>query len=272
MTRARGFILLLGLLLLGGCGGNYKGFHGDAMYTGAVPQLIITPAPPLKPLGAGSVWAGVNTDTNLRATANLDYVIYGDPAETGPVRRHGHVFVAGFSSIDSGWDFVPESFPRSNEVSLETVRINGQDWTEHLMYVDGAGDWPSAVWEANGRPTPERWIAKRWSRTYFSTTRVVVEYREPMPDCVDLRYGTRLLGGGVAFSGATSDCGGLIRDFQKRADQAFTIMSARGAERVALTGLNAGGALLERPQSRPDMAKLVGTARMRSVLKAWGDD
>lgn len=271
MTRARVLILLLGLLLVSGCAGPYKGFDGDTMFTGQVPQLMITPSPPLKVMGSGTTWARVDTDTNLKATASVDYGIYGDPAENGLVRQHGHVLVASFSSVDAGWDFAPESFARSNEVYLNTVKINGQDWVEHFLYEDSEGDWLSNMWLDNGRQVPERWIAKRWSRTYFGTTRVVVEYREPMPDCVDVRYGTNLLGRGSVFSGTTTECGNLVRDFEKRASQAFEILSSRGQENAPLVNFSAGQELT-RPQGQPNMRKMVGTARSRSVLKAWGDD
>jgi hypothetical protein len=266
------FVLLLGLLLMGGCSGPYKGFQGETMYTGQTPLLMITPSPPLKVVSSGNTWARVDTDTNLKATASVDYAIYGEPDAKGLVRQSGHALVASFSTVDAGWDFAPESFARSNEVYLGAIKINGLEWVEHLLYENSEGDWVSNMWLNNGREVPERWIAKRWSRTYFGATRVVVEYREPMPECVEVRYGAKLLGRGSTFSGATSECGSLIKDFEERADRSFEILSSRGLENVPLVSFGAAEQRLTRPQGQPNMNKMAGTARARRVLKAWGDD
>jgi hypothetical protein len=89
-----------------------------------------------------------------------------------------------------------------------------------------------------------------------------------MPDGVAVSPGANLLGRGSIFSGAAA-CGQLVQDFEKRAGQAFAILSGRDVARAPLISFKAGATQLKRPQGQPNMRKLVGTARTRTVLKSW---
>lgn len=274
MTRSRSIIAALALLpillALAGCGGQrLVGFSGDSLYTGSLSYLQITPAAPLKPMAGGFLWSNIETDTTIPATGSVDYAVYGENG-AGLVQRAGHVMVVNFTGGANRWDFKPESNTGANDVYLRSIKINGQEWNERLLYVDSAGDWFSDLWLVNGREVPERWIAKRWSRTYFGATRVVVEYREPMPACVKVSDNagqgyTRF----AIFTPEGPECSSSLEAFAQRADQAFDIQSGRGT-RVTLS--EADQTLLQRPALRPNMTKLVGTARARDLLRIDNKD
>ena len=267
MTRAH--IIIIGCLLalfLAGCGGHPSGLSGNAMLAGGLPRLIIEPEASLKAMAHGNTWGQLKTDSNLQATAQVNYAIYGaidgDGSEGGPVLRHGHVLISKLNDFD-GWEYNVESLTRRNEAYLSSVDKNGISWTEHLLYENSQGDWLSDFWAANGRAVPEVWIGKRWSRTYGGDVRVVVEYREPMPACI-----TPTPGGGylahTVFVTSNGECERWLKDFHTRADAAFNIQSSHGldialepAERPVLTTL---------PESRPDMTRLVGTVQARDRL------
>ncbi|MDR2893753.1 MAG: DUF4851 domain-containing protein [Deltaproteobacteria bacterium] len=268
MTRIRSFIILFcGALFLGACSPAYTGFSGDVMLTSGLPHLAIAPAGSLEPMLTGRTLGNLESDTSIRAGSEVNYAVYGDSG-SGPVQRHGHVLVSRLGG--DTWEFLPESYPNSNEVYLKVVDLNGQTWTEHLLYVESAGDWFSALWEAGGRAVPEKWLGKRWSRTYASSTRVVVEYREPMPTCIETgdnagqSYVTH-----AVLDTPTSECTQQLKAFEARADAAFDIQSARGQE---FTDPAPAAQLFKKPDFPMNMTRLVGKARASDRSSDKGDN
>lgn len=267
MTRVRAlFLLCCGLLLaLGGCAGKsgYFGLSGQTTISGGLPKLAINAEPSLAVKGNGLTWGTLQTDTNLKPTSKFYYTVYGQKdAQPGSLaQRHAHVVMARIDN-PSSWEFTVESFTRRNEVYLRDAKINGLDWTEHLLFENSQGDWFSDLWLANGYKVPEVWVGKRWSRTYFGSTRMVVEYREPMPDCVDISdtSGSSYIVSALLNTNS-QQCERLLKEFNARADQAFDIQSSRGQE---FDGEAPAGVLLKRPERTPDMTRLVGKGQPRS--------
>ncbi|MDR1241770.1 MAG: DUF4851 domain-containing protein [Deltaproteobacteria bacterium] len=275
MTRAHTLISSIGLtviftgfLLLGGCTPARVGVFGNAMFSGGLPALSIAPAPAsgLTPMVAGRLMASLETDASLPAFARVNYALFGDAAagETGkpaPVRRHGHVLVTELSDNHS-WEFDVESNPTRNEAYLRAIKLNGQEWTEHLLYADSADDWFSAFWRNNGRSVPEQWIGKRWSRDYANYYRVVMEYREPMPACIETgtNEGQSYFVHAV-FRENGPECRRELADFDARAAQAFEVQNLRGMENPAEPGNALTQVFTVKPERLPNMKKLVGTAQ-----------
>jgi hypothetical protein len=276
MTRARSLlftvcaVFIAAGFMLGGCIPNRVGVFGGTMFSGGLPALAVTPAPQLTPMAFGTLGGSLETDTPLTAHARVDYAVFGDvePAESGQkaamVKAHGHTMVTEISN-QYAWEFDVESNASHSEVYLKTVKFNGQEWTEHLLFADSEGDWFSELWQNNGRIVPERWIGKRWSRDYQSYYRVLVEYREPMPACVEVTsnegqsYSVHAI-----FNTNTQECRNTLQDFEVRAEQAFNVQNLRSVENSVEPGSALVSVLGRLPEKSPNMKKLVGTAQRRS--------
>jgi hypothetical protein len=238
------------------------------MFSGGLPALSIAPSPAsgLTPMASGRLMASLETDASLPAFARVNYALFGGDApgaagKPAPVRQHGHVLVTELSDIHS-WEFDVESNPSRNEVYLRTVKLNGQAWTEHLLYADSGDDWFSAFWRNNGRSVPEQWIGKRWSRDYAHYYRVVMEYREPMPECIETgtNEGQSYFVHAV-FRENTQECRKELAEFEDRAARAFEVQNLRGVENPAEPDKALTPVFTVKPEHLPNMKKLVGTAQ-----------
>lgn len=262
MTRVQRLFSILAFVALAGlaaCAGAYTGLSGDVMYAYGLADVAISPNPPLKPFGSGLQNISMKTDAMIKAPATLNYAVYGEE-QNKQVLKHGHVIVCSIDDTEA-WEYLMETFPRSNENYLRVVTIDGRTWNEHLMFQNAQGDWFSALWQANGRKIPEQWIAKRWSRTYFDRLRVVVEYREPMPECVTVLPDAGAgLGGRTLFQTDGAACSKALRDFDVRAGQAFTFGRAGSQGDV---GMPAANQLTAMPSWRLDPTPLVGELKAR---------
>ncbi|MDL2307857.1 DUF4851 domain-containing protein [Desulfovibrio sp. OttesenSCG-928-C06] len=269
MTRAHTIITacLLALCLAGCAAGTGTGLSGNNMLAGGLPRLIIKPAASLEAVAEGNTWGMLKSDTNLQASAKVSYAIYGDKSAQGPVTRHGHVLISRLTDSDS-WEYNVESLTRRNEAYLNVVDKNGLGWTEHLLYENSAGDWFSDFWAANGRKTPEVWIGKRWSRTYAGHTRVVVEYREPLPASIETVPGSGYLAH-TRFVTSGVEGEKWLKEFHARADAAFDIQSSRGQEIIRQEPQ--ATSLTTLPASKPDMARLVGTVQIVDKIDSGSD-
>jgi hypothetical protein len=263
--------LVLGsLVLLGGCAPARTGVFGNTMFSGGLPALAITPARDsgLEPVASGRLLAGLETDTSQQAFARVNYAVFGavapNDAKGAAATKHGHVMVTELSN-NYVWEFNVESWPSRNEVYLRTVNFGGQEWTEHLLYADGTGDWFSEFWRNNGFKVPERWAGKRWSRDYANYYRVVVEYREALPSCLEVanNEGQSYFVHAV-FNAYTQECQKELQDFEARAALAFEVQNLRETENIPEPGSALRPVFAELPKLPPDMKKLVGTAQRSS--------
>lgn len=249
-------LVLICLPVLGGCSTAYTGLDGNNMYTNTNLDVAVIPEDGLVPFRSASTAIDIETTSNVGARTYLDYAIYGDPGD-GPVTRHGHVIFATFSDKNR-YAFQPQTFARANELDLETQEINGRDWRVHTLYEDGESDWFSKVWRENGRETPEIWIGKRYSRTFNQTSRVIVEYREPLPACAKIEK-TKILSflDTRGLSVGTEECRREVDAVFERADQAFTIGRASELE---LTGEVPENIITKKTLPAMDGARYIGTA------------
>jgi hypothetical protein len=257
-------------VLLGGCTPARMGVFGNTMFSGGLPALAVTPARDsgLVPVASGRLLAGLETDTTQQAFAGVNYAVFGAiapvDAKGATVTKHGHVLVTELSN-SYAWEFNVESWPSRNEVYLRTVDFGGLDWTEHLLYADSTGDWFSELWRNNGFGVPERWIGKRWSRDYANHYRVVVEYREALPSCLDVANNEgQSYSVHAVFNADTPECRRELQEFEARAARAFEVQNLRDAEKIPEPGNSLRTAFTEMPERLPDMKKLVGTAQRSS--------
>ena len=256
------FALLLlffcGVCLASGCSPRQKGASPQGFYASGRGAFSIGVTPPLALAATGVLSGRVPADVNIGPTATFTYGVFTDPGE-GPVARHVHSI---FSELPrEKWRWEMETWARTESVSYTKQNAGGKYWTVQIMPVTGDRDWFSALWQANGRQTPDFWLAKRWSARPEDEVRIVVEYREPAPLCMreDLEDADREL---RTNRNAPQLHG---RDLRRGCEEALEAFSKRADAAVSLDGL---AALPEspvqmaaaRPDSKPDMGKLVGRA------------
>lgn len=257
--RTRLARLLCIVLLSGLCGcagtftGAYSGVSGDALIRTDYPRVSIAANPPLTLKAYGRQWTTVPSQIfGADTTSIMDYAVYG-VGDSGPVLRHAHAFFVSPVN-DREWRFQPEGHKAPGGLSIQDVKINGRQWTAHIIRVDGEKDWFSAMWRESGRPTPETWIARRFSATPERAVRVVAEYREPWPECLDPDA--------KDLTFVRESC---LRPFLDRADAAFTLDLFDAARQ----GPPNAPSILAKPRSGPDMGKLAGELIEDSVYRRW---
>ena len=242
--------LLALLLLMVSCKPVGPGVVGNTLSVASYPSGSITANAPLALAGQGQLWATFETEyMNASPSGQISYALYASTME-GPVARHAHAMVVTLNSSNA-WYFQPESSKEPHVLSFSKKEINGYTWTIQLMPVPAERDWFSALWQANGRETPERWLAQRYSATPDSGTRLVAEYREPWPPCLDEAEGNPLM--------VQRSC---IGGFLDRANAAFTL------DRVPADLENAppAASALRVPELRMNTKKLVGELRREDPI------
>lgn len=180
-------LVVCGLLtaLLCGCRvAAWNGIAGVSLVRTEYPKVVIAANEPLALQGYGKQWVSFPTDyLGHKPSGYMEYAVYGEGGE-GPVTRHAHAFIARPSN-DDYWEFKPESYAVPGGFAIGKTVLGGKGWVAQFVRIDGEKDWFSAMWRASGRETPEFWIARRYSATPEKATRVVAEYREPWPECLD---------------------------------------------------------------------------------------
>ncbi|MCC8193468.1 MAG: DUF4851 domain-containing protein [Deltaproteobacteria bacterium] len=239
---------------LGGCAAARNGVFGTSLVRTQYPRLTMTANPPLVLQGYGRQWVSLPTDyLGIEPSGIMDFAVYGEGTE-GPVTRHGHVFVVR-PSEDKRWRFKPESFKPFGGLAIGRKEINGYRWTVQVLRVDGEKDWFSAMWRESGREVPAFWLARRFSASPERSTRVVAEYREPWPDCLDPAAKNLLF--------VRKEC---LEGFFERSDRAFFLDMH---EPEALED-PAAPQLVTKPAISPDMKKLAGELQEEDFLfRSW---
>lgn len=215
-------VLCLLALLSGGCTAAYTGLSGNTMYSNDLADMAIAPISGLVPVAYGSYTGKMKSDNTIDPVANVAYAIYGDP-DGQVVKRHAHIIFAELQSKET-YQMTAESFTRSNEMSLRGVKFDRRDWTEHVLYETRQGDWFTEFWDMNGYITPQIWLGKRWSRSYDMSSRIVLEYREPLPSCARVNDKKLLVVlNDVALDMPTPECRAEVEAIFARADKAFSM-------------------------------------------------
>lgn len=215
-------VICLLTLLACGCAAANKGLSGNTMYGDGLADTAVTPINGMVPVASGSYLGSFPSDNIVNPPARISYAIYGDISNQS-VKRHAHVVFAEMTT-KSNYLIMPETFTRANEIALRNVKIDRRDWTEHTFYEKRQGDWFTEYWDINGYVTPQVWFGKRWSRTYDDAGRVVVEYREPLPECARINDGSVLvIMSNVMIDMPTPECRREVEAILERADQAFSM-------------------------------------------------
>ncbi|MDR2077248.1 MAG: DUF4851 domain-containing protein [Desulfovibrio sp.] len=249
---------LLALLLLGGCTPARRIAADHGLYSSGNPPFSFTFDPALKLAGAGRMQADVPSDTNIRPSAFIHYAVFAEDS-SGPVLRHAHALIA---ALPQGlWRWELESWPQPASLSLTKKEEEGKFWTVQMLPVAALGDWFSAFWTGNGREVPRFWLLKRWSSTPLDETRILAEYREPAPLCMEEAL---LPLEGIARREQVSPpdgaalsllCHKEIRAFSARADAAVSLKSISPPEPGVPPAFI-------RPATAPNMKKLAGVAEL----------
>lgn len=245
---------LLAAFLCGCRVSAWDGVVGASLVRTAYPRVAIAANEPLALQGYGKQWVSFPTDyMGHQPSGFMEYAVYGEGAE-GPVTRHAHALIARPSN-DNYWEFKPESYPVPGGFAIGKAVLGGKGWTAQLVRIDGEKDWFSAMWHESGREVPEYWIARRFSATPEKATRVVAEYREPWPGCLDpdgikdmAFYPKGCLDGFIERSEAAFDVAGEIPEEEKGTD----IPS-----------------ILVKPRFSPDMKRLVGELMEDLRIQFW---
>lgn len=249
-------LICLLALAAGGCSAAYTGLTGSTMYSDSLADMAITPISGLEPVAYGSYAGKMRSDTTVDPVTSVAYAIYGDPGGQ-IVKRHAHIIFAEIQSKES-YEMTAESFARPNEISLRGVKFDRRDWTEHVFYEPRQGDWFTEFWDMNGYITPQIWLGKRWSRSYDMSSRIIVEYREPLPACARV-YDKKMVVvlNEVVLDMPSPECRREVEELFARADKAFsmrrpaTISTSKPAPAEVLPG---------KPTRSLDLERYVGEA------------
>ena len=244
MHKTVGFFLLLffAAVLLSGCAGARSGVSGTTLARTEYPRLSMAANAPLALQGYGKKWVSLPSDyLGLLPSGIMDYAVYGAGAE-GPLERHAHVFVVQPSDTNR-WRFKPDSRIPFDGLFFGRKEIGSYRWNAQILRVIAEKDWFSAMWRDSGREVPERWLARRFSATPERSTRVVAEYREPWPECLD-----------PEITDITLVRPGCLEGFLERSDAAFTL-DMHAPEEMREPSVPS---VLQNPGLAPDMKKLAG--------------
>ncbi len=249
LAYLRLFLLVSSLAVLAACAPLQTGVTGNTLTTNKTPTVSVTAEPPMTLAGHGRLWVPAGSDEmGIAPLASFDYAIYAD-TNSGPVPRFAYAAIVRLSD-DNNWYFEPQSWKLPGSFSLNSdPGPIGLAWTTQLLSVPGAGDWATEVWKANKRQTPETWLAKRWIASMDDDLRVLMEYREPWPQCLHAYdHDTPLIGG------KEGDC---LRQFNARADKVFHV----SGEPADLNAASVPPAGLVMPSTTPDTERLVGKVK-----------
>ena len=238
-------LLVVFCLYLSGCVAQRSVVSGSSLIIADFPRLSMTANDPLVLQGYGRQRVSLPSNVlGLFPNGYMDYAVYGEGTE-GPIIRHSHI-MAVRPSDTARWRFKPESFIPFGGLSIGHKKVNGYVWAVQILRVNDASDWFSTMWRQNGRETPEFWLARRFSVTPERSTRIVAEYREPWPECLEPTTKDLLL--------VRSEC---LKEFIERSDAALSLdirVPAAAMPFVVPT-------LLAKPAFLPEMRKLVGELR-----------
>ena len=248
LAYSRSLLLAVVLVLPLACAPARTGVVGNTLSTNAAPTISLTAEPPLSLAGHGRLWVSPSSDVmGDPALASFDYALYTDPS-AGPVQRFAYAAIVRLAD-DGNWYFEPQSGKYSYPFSRNTG--SGSDdfeWTAQTLVIPSAQDWPSAVWQVNGRQVPKTWLAKRWTASMDLGTRAVAEYREAWPQCLNADAD---LG---ALSGKEGEC---LSEFNKRAEGAFAVSNVP----ANFAATPASPSTLALPEDMPNTGKLVGSVK-----------
>ena len=229
------------LYLAAGCTPAALPVNGNTLYHDAYPKIAVSANAPLQLRSAGKEWSSLESDTLMaQPLASFTYALYATTAE-GLVTAHAHTMIVQPTNAER-WIFLLEGHKLFNSLHYSEISRGGHGWTVQLMCIPSENDWVSGTWQANNRSVPELWLAKRFSGTPYKSTRVVAEYREAWPSCLNPEARD--------LFGTTAEC---LAGFHQRADAAFSLNETPLPEAPGNAPHLPGKSLIS-----PDLAALAG--------------
>ncbi len=201
-------------------------------------------------IAAGRTTAEVPADIPLPPQGRLRYALYADE---GTPKAFVHVLVTELPT--PAWRFALESSRDPEDLAFAKETRDGRFLTLRTRVVRAEGDWFCALAGINGQSSPGWLLARRVSFTPNIYTRVVLEYREPLPDCLlpevaDTPANARPR---PDYSAVRATCSRELDAFAKRADAALTL-----GDPMPLPEVAAGAA--KTPEFAPNLRLLCGMA------------
>jgi len=253
-------LTLLIATLLGSCVPRQKGAATQGFFATGRGAFSVGVYPPLTLAATGVLLGSVPSNMMIAPPATFTYALFTD-TDTGPVTRHVHAI---FSELPQNlWHWELETWARPESLSYEQRQAGGRFWTIQILPVTARADWFSALWQKNDRATPDFWLAKRWSARPEEEVRIVLEYREPAPLCMQ----ERLLAADTARRTDRNAPALLGQNLRPGCEQALEEFSRRAEAAVNLNGLEQLPGKPEQqltalPNFSPDMGRLVGRAEI----------
>lgn len=236
------FVLTLCIFCVCGCTPAFSGVSGTTLTRTGYPPASITAEAPFVLQGQGREWISFESSSlTHQPGGRMDYAVYA-PESEGPVTRHAHALFAQPNDT-TNWRFQLENAAGGPVLALNKKTVNDYPWIVQILRVQAENDWFSALWTENGREVPPLWIAKRFSTTPGDALRLVAEYREPWPACLDPEAKNLMF--------ASREC---VQGFLDRADAVFTL-------ELRATPANlppAARPFLQKPPFSPNMKRLAG--------------
>lgn len=246
---------LIAVFSIAGCSPRQQGASSQNFYASGRADFNISVSQPLSLAHTGFLTAEVPADIRMYPSGSFRYALFRDGGDQ-PVTRHAHIILSELPNAEWRWEM--ETWARADALSYAKERMAGKYWTIQMLPVISASDWFSALWEKNGTHVPEFWLAKRWSSTPEGTIRIVAEYREPAPVCMQKHLQTAPWADRNVFpvngKQLWRGCEKEIEEFSSRADAVFTFDKGRDFPSQAEMKPTA------LPEKAPDMGKLVGRA------------
>ena len=241
--------LFFAACLLTACSPARTGIIGNTLTTNVKPAVSITGASSFTVMAHGKLWPEVSTDiATAREMLSFDFALFADAGIMKTAKQADRFAYAAIIRISgtNAWRFQPTT-RSADAFTTGDIVLDGIDWDWQLMRTPSRNDWPSAVWEKNGKDLPQFWLAKRWTAHLNDSVRAVMEYREPWPECIHAVSRDMLIMPGMA-----GDC---LKTFIERADAAFTVEKKRGNFQ---SGESAPPSMLALPSTPPNLTRLVG--------------
>ena len=238
-----------------GCSPRQQGASLHGFYASGRANFNISVSQPLSLAHSGFLTAEVPADVRMYPSGSFRYALFSDSGKE-TISRQAHIILSELPNSEWRWEM--ETWARPEALSYAKDRIAGKYWTIQMLPVSSATDWFSELWMKNGSSVPDFWLAKRWSSTPEDNIRIVAEYREPAPLCMQKHLQNNAQQPDQVFPVTGKQlwrgCEQEIEEFSSRADKAFTFDRGRDFPEKA----EAKPTSL--PAKAPNMGHLVGRA------------
>lgn len=198
--------LLVFVTLATGCVSLQRGTAGDGLTSTSQPDVYIT-TPNLTVVTSAAANPNLYTSIGYRAV-QMWYQLSAPQSKANEGQA-----VTIIAKVPQGWEWELDLSANLHEVATGTTTFDDRQFST-ASYILEADDnaFTEMVKEKDGS-APEKWLARRYTRLdYFRTVKLVMEYREPLPDIFN--NGFDLMDQAQVTA---------LNDFATRADKVFTV-------------------------------------------------